>query len=214
MSQPDPAGDAGSDWSALLVAVGQRRDRAAFARLFAHFGPRLKSYLMRLGAQPNQAEDVVQEAMLMVWRKAHLFDPQRAEAATWLFTIARNRRIDLLRRDGRGGPAASLPWEDNLPDPVDETPLPDERLDQTRQAEQVRRAIATLPPEQAQVVHLSFFQEMAHGAIADHLDVPLGTVKSRLRLAMKRIRQGLGKDTFGKDTLAEETLPDPPPTGA
>lgn len=190
-AEPSPEVEGPALWSALLVAVGERRDRAAFARLFAHFGPRLKSYLMRLGSQPNQAEDVVQEAMLMVWRKAHLFDPQRAEAATWLFTIARNRRIDLLRRDGRGGTGSALPWEDSGPDPADETPLPDESLDQARQAERIRAAVAALPPEQAEVVHLSFFQDMAHGAIAEHLKLPLGTVKSRLRLAMKRVRQGI-----------------------
>ena len=100
------------DYDDLLVAVARRRDREAFARLFAHFAPRLKAYLMKSGAPAPAADDFAQDAMLTVWRKAELFDPSRARAATWIFTIARNRRIDVLRRDGRTLPLPQIELEE------------------------------------------------------------------------------------------------------
>lgn len=173
-----PSGDA----TALLLAVAGG-DRAAFATLFRHFAPRLKTYLIRLGAPAPVAEDLAQETMFAVWRKAPQFDPARAGAATWIFTIARNLRIDALRRDRRPG--------DDVPDPlaeIDATPPADALLSAAEHERLVARALGALPPEQADVVRLSFFEDKPHAEIERALGIPLGTVKSRLRLAMGRLR--------------------------
>lgn len=179
-----------ADLSAALVAVAERGDRAAFARLFGHFAPRVKAYMLRLGAPPQRAEDLAQDTMMAVWRKAGLFDPAKAEAATWVFTIARNLRIDALRRERH--PEVS---DEALLEREDERPLADALLDGDQRARRLRRALTALTPEQAEVVRLSFFADLAHPAIARRLNLPLGTVKSRLRLAMGRIRKALGDET-------------------
>lgn len=171
------------DWNALLLAVGAARDRVAFEALFRHFAPRIKAYLLRLGASAAAAEDLAQETMLSVWRKAAMFDPAKASAATWIFTVARNLRIDALRRERRP--------EFNPSDPAfvpDAEPPADAALAQDEDEARLRDAIGRLSPEQAKVVELSFFAEKPHSAIARELGLPLGTVKSRLRLAMSRIR--------------------------
>ncbi|MBI3507061.1 MAG: sigma-70 family RNA polymerase sigma factor [Proteobacteria bacterium] len=166
-----------------LAAVARFQDRAAFARLFAHFGPRVKGYLLRLGADQGQAEDLTQEVMLTVWRKAPAYDAKLAGPATWIFTIARNRRIDSLRRDKR----TRLDVDDPglLPEP--ET-LPDRSLDAGRWERRLAAAIDELPAEQAQMLRLAYYEDRSHGDIAQSLRLPLGTVKSRLRLAVARLR--------------------------
>ena len=176
--------------NALLGRVAATRDRAAFAALFAHFAPRVKAYLLRLGAPPALAEDLAQEALLSLWRKAHLFDPAKASAATWLFTIARNLRIDAIRRERRPeldpddfAPEAELPADDGLALADDEARL--------------RAALKGLPPDQVQVIELSFFADKPHSEIAVQLDIPLGTVKSRLRLAMARLKRALKNSSEG-----------------
>lgn len=173
--------------NALIVAVANTRDRAAFKLLFDHFGPRLKGYMIRLGTAPQQAEDLAQEAMLLVWRKAHLFDASKASASTWIFTLARNLRIDAVRRERR--PEI---------DPGDLAPEPERDADSRIMLEQnsirLKDALKDLPPDQMQVVELSFFGDKPHSVIADELMLPLGTVKSRLRLAMMRLKQALEDD--------------------
>lgn len=178
--------EASDPYGRLIVAIAQGRDREAFAQLFQHFAPRLKSWLMRAGANAAAAEDFAQEAMLTVWRKAELYDPARAGASAWIFTIARNLRIDSLRRDARGIPDIDL---SEMPDPP---ARPDDALFAATAAGRIRTALQTLPREQAEVVRLSFFQEKAHAEIAKDLGLPLGTVKSRMRLAMTRLRTLLG----------------------
>jgi len=172
--------------NALLIRVAGSRDRAAFATLFSHFAPRVKAYLLRLGASPALAEDLAQEALLSLWRKAHLFDPAKASAATWLFTIARNLRIDAIRREKR----PELDSEDflpaNQPDADDRIVLADDEV-------RLRAALRALPPDQVQVIELSFFADKPHSQIAGELGIPLGTVKSRLRLAMARLKRMLGE---------------------
>jgi len=172
--------------NALLVRVAQARDRAAFAALFSHFAPRVKAYLLRLGAPPALAEDLAQEALLSLWRKAHLFDPAKASAATWLFTIARNLRIDAIRREKR----PELEPEDFLPGTErgadDCLAIADDEI-------RLRAALKDLPPDQVQVIELSFFADKPHSQIAGELGIPLGTVKSRLRLAMARLKRALGE---------------------
>ena len=173
--------------SALIVAIAERGDRAAFATLFNHFAPRVKSYMVSLGAPPEMAEELAQEAMLIVWRRAGAFDPSRAAASTWIFTIARNLRIDASRRDRRPPPDE---------DPSMATPAPtwpDAVITATQDEARIASAIETLSADQARVVREAFFSDKAHSEIATDLDLPLGTVKSRLRLAMARLRTLLGE---------------------
>lgn len=173
------AGDA-----ALIVAVSNG-DRAAFAALFGHYAPRIKAFLMRRGTSADKAEEMAQEAMLTVWRKGAQFDPARATAAAWIFAIARNLWIDQHRR-ARPTPA---------PDPAlapDPPPLADSVLGEVQRATRLREAIASLPPDQAEALRLAFFDGHTHSEIETMLGVSLGTVKSRLRLAMGRLRNALG----------------------
>ena len=165
----------------LIVAVGSARDRQAFARLFAHFAPRVKSYLMRTGTEGPAADDLTQEVMLLVWRKAERFDPKRANAATWIFTIARNRRIDAYRRD------RELDLDDPAFRPTAE-PTADLHLEAAERDAQVGAAIGLLPEEQSALLRLAFFEGKSHSVIAAEAGLPLGTVKSRLRLALARLR--------------------------
>jgi RNA polymerase sigma-70 factor (ECF subfamily) len=175
------------DFSELIVAVAARQDRAAFSALFDHFAPRVKSYLTRSGATAESAEELAQETLLAVWRKASFFDPARGSASTWIFTIARNLRSDALRRERHPEALARELDEPAPPRPADVVLAAAER------EARVREAMKSLSPEQAAVVRLSFYDEKAHAAIASELDLPLGTVKSRLRLAMNRMRSLLGE---------------------
>jgi len=176
--------------NALVVAVGRARDRAAFKELFDHFAPRVKGYLMRLGAGGAVAEDLAQEAMLTLWRKAELFDPEKASASTWIFTIARNIRIDAIRRERRPEIDANDPTF--LPEAERQA---DEKMDWAKAEDRLKLALADLPREQAQIIELSFLADKPHSAIAAELRLPLGTVKSRIRLAMARLRTALGDGT-------------------
>lgn len=178
-----------TDWAALIAAVAGRRDRTAFTVLFEHFAPRIKAFMQRGGTSASQAEELAQETMLAVWRKAEKFDPASTGAAAWIFTIARNMRIDAFRRS-RGDVAG--PWDVEAEFFIDESALPDDQFAAVQQDGRVRGALTQLTPEQMRVVELSFFEERPHIEIAKILDVPLGTVKSRLRLAMKRLRGALG----------------------
>lgn len=172
----------------LLSRVATHSDRYAFSRLYAFFGPRVKGYLMRIGATPEQAEDYVQDAMIKVWRKAKLFDPNKASASTWIFTIARNIRIDALRRGSKAELSADEPAL--MPD---EEPQADIIVERRERDERIREVFKTLPPNQYDVVRLHFIEDESHAVIAERLGLPLGTVKSRLRLAFGKIRKELGE---------------------
>lgn len=180
------------DMSACLAAVGRSKDRAAFELLFRHFAPRVKGYLRRLGADAAAAEELMQEAMVTVWRRADRFDPAKASASTWIFTVARNLRIDAWRRDRRP--------EFDPSDPAfvpDDEPAPDASLDRWQDAERVNTAMQALSESEQAVLRLSFFEELSHSAIATQLAIPLGTVKSRLRLAFAKLRVTLGDKETG-----------------
>lgn len=174
---------------ALLRAVAEEGDREAFAELFAYFAPRLKSYLVRLGSDSGSAEELVQEIMILVWRKASRFDASQASVSTWIFTIARNKRIDALRRDRRG----DLDSEDPLLQPEAEVAA-DKTVEMRQDNARVRAALDQLPQEQADLICKAYFEDKPHGAIALESELPLGTVKSRLRLALGRLRKALKKD--------------------
>jgi RNA polymerase sigma-70 factor (ECF subfamily) len=176
------------DNNALIVAIARNGDRGAFEALFAYFAPRVKGYLLRLGAGAALADDLAQEAMLTIWRKAALFDPSRASASTWIFTIARNLRIDAIRRERHPD------FDPNDPAFVpDEELSADDKMALEDDGERLHAVLKNLPTEQAQVVQMSFFADKPHSQIARELGLPLGTVKSRLRLAMVRIRGAMGE---------------------
>jgi RNA polymerase sigma-70 factor (ECF subfamily) len=167
-----------------LAAVAERRDHLAFAHLFDRFAPRIEAYLRRLGAEKALAEDLTQDVMLVLWRRAALYDPRRATASTWIFTIARNRFIDHVRR----------PSELKVDVSANEVVADDdtERSFYLTQLERnLRRAVALLPSEQNQLIVEGYFLDKSQAALADEFDLPLGTVKSRQRLALGRLRRCL-----------------------
>ncbi|MGF1591624.1 MAG: sigma-70 family RNA polymerase sigma factor [Kiloniellaceae bacterium] len=170
----------------LLEAIAARQDREAFKVLFAQFAPRVNAFARRLGAEAQVAEDLAQDVLLTVWRRARLYDRRKAAASTWIFTIARNRRIDLIRREARPD---FDPQDPSLQGEAG--PPADENLAERRRDEILRQAVARLPEEQARLMRLAYFEDKSHGAIAEELNIPLGTVKSRTRLAMRKLRQML-----------------------
>lgn len=171
----------------LISRIAADQDREAFAKLFNHYAPRLKSFLIRRGESPDSAEDLAQETLVRMWHRAGSFDPARADASAWLFAIARNLKIDTFRRDRR----ADLHADDFMLRP-DEPPRPEDVVIDNECRDRVQQAISVLPPEQLDLVKLSFFEGRSHGEIADLVGIPLGTVKSRLRLAFGRLREKLG----------------------
>lgn len=183
----------GEQLSQLLVAVGQGGDRQAFAALFKHFAPRLKSYLVRSGSSDAQAEEFAQEAMVNVWRRAASFDPAQAAASTWIYTVARNLRVDHYRRLGHRMEQVGLASDEGAmtEETTDPAPTPEAQVFGQECERGVRAALATLPPEQQRVLQLSFFEEHPHARIAAELGIPLGTVKSRVRLALGQLRRKL-----------------------
>ena len=172
--------------SELLIAVAEHKDRKAFIRLFEHFGPRVKSYLKRLGVNDSEADDLMQEVMLTVWRRAEQFDCRKARASTWIFTITRNKRIDAIRRERR--PELDPNDPALVPDRDDD---PSEAVSANEWRAAIKRAIDEVPEEQAKLLRMSFFEDKTHDAIASELDLPLGTVKSRIRLAVAKLRRSL-----------------------
>ena len=172
----DPAAALRRRMSALLVKVANEGDKAAFGEIFDHFAPRVKAYLMRLGAPGPQAEDLAQDVMVTVWRKAALFDARQASASTWIFTIARNRRIDSIRRARRPEIDPNDPLF--VPDPE---PQADALLVSAEREDRLRAAMAKLTADQRDLLARAFYDGKSHSEIAAATNLPLGTVKSRLR---------------------------------
>ena len=169
-------------WISHVHRIRDDADKAAFAELYAHFAPRVKGFLINSGADGSIAEECAQEVMVTLWRKAHLFDPSRASVATWIFTIARNRKIDILRKQRR-------------PEPEDLTWGPEEEPDQTdvlalqQETEILSKALTILPAAQRELIEQAYFGDLSHSEIAKKTGLPLGTIKSRIRLALERLRQ-------------------------
>ena len=171
------------DHNALILAIARSADREAFARLFDHFAPRVKGLLMKAGTPAELAEEVAQETLLTVWRKATLFDPSKASAGTWIATIARNLRIDIARRETRSRLSQVYEILDE-----DGPEQPDAAVSGAERDGLVRAAMTQLSPDQYRVIELAFIEGFSHQDVATRLAIPLGTVKSRLRLALSHLR--------------------------
>ena len=171
----------------LAVRVAEDRDRLAFKQLFAYFAPRVKSFLIKQKASDELAEDLTQDVMVTVWEKARLFDPQKARLSTWIFRIARNKYIDRIRRQKY----VEVDADDHMGSMVadEETDIP---VIQKQDKARVVSAMSVLKPDLQHVIELSFYKDMSHSQIAEHLSLPLGTVKSRIRIAFQKLRVELG----------------------
>jgi RNA polymerase sigma-70 factor (ECF subfamily) len=174
----------------IIEAIARRQDRAAFARLFRHFAPRIRSFLMRGGADAEAAQEIAQEAMILVWRKAASFDRARASASTWIYTIARNKRIDLLRRNTR----PAIETDDWLAAFAPEEADADKSILADQTYTRMKKLLVGLSADQWAVVRKAFFEDKTHTVIADELELPLGTVKSRIRMTLARLRDGLERN--------------------
>jgi RNA polymerase sigma factor (sigma-70 family) len=176
------------DFNSLIQKIGTHKDKQAFVEIFNYFAPRLKSFLMKGSLTPDQAEELVQETMISVWDKAQSFDPKFASASTWIFTIARNKKIDAFRKKARSqidpnDPFFSIKEGEDISDAYDDR----------QQSLKIAQSLKKLPPEQADLIRKSFFEDLAHNEIAKQSKLPLGTVKSRIRLALERLRKDLNE---------------------
>ncbi|MEM8979060.1 MAG: sigma-70 family RNA polymerase sigma factor [Pseudomonadota bacterium] len=171
-------------WVAEIRRIQQHRDKQAFAALFRHFAPRVKAFLMKSGTSDALAEEVAQDVMATLWTKADQFDPSRASVATWIFTIARNRKIDMIRKQRRPEPE-DIGWG---PEPE---PDQDEVMALRQDTELLGQALAGLPQKQRDLVQKAYFGDLSHSEIAAQTGLPLGTIKSRIRLALERLRHEL-----------------------
>ncbi len=177
------------EWALELRQVAVSGDAAAFARLFEHFGPRVKAFLMKSGADAAMAEECAQDVMATVWHKAASFDPARASAATWIFTIARNRRIDMLRRQRRPEPE-DLTWGPEAePDQLD-------ALVMQQETARLSQALEQLPEKQRVLIERAYFGDLSHSEIAEATGLPLGTIKSRIRMALDRLRHTMSRESI------------------
>ncbi len=171
-------------WVDDLLAVREMRDEAAFIRVFEHFAPRVKAFLMRTGMDAALAEKCAQEVLVTVWNKAHLYDATRASPSTWIFTIARNRKIDVLRKQRRPEPE-DLTWGPEA------EPVQEDILGFQQESEQLGRALRDLPVKQRELIEQAYFGDLSHSEIAERTGLPLGTIKSRIRLALERLRHSM-----------------------
>ena len=181
----DPRSQA-AEFAELITQIAIDRSETAFEVLFRYFAPRIKSYCLRLGADPSSAEEITQEAMVLVWRNAAQFDRSKASPSTWIFTIARNLSIDRFRKSRRPE------FDPDDPALVPEDPqTPDHQVGKLQMEEKVRTILKSLSSNEKDVLTLSFYENLSHGEISRQLNLPLGTVKSRIRLAFAKIRAAL-----------------------
>lgn len=180
--------DENKKMATLIVLVAENRDRTAFMQIYSHFAPRVKGFLVSRGLTSHAADDVLQEVMLAIWNKAQSYNPNKAAISTWIFTIARYKYIDRLRRESRHQTDS-----DDLDLKPSDAPIADDDVLQDQRQNAVQAAIASLPADQQSVIFLSFIKGLAHSEIAEQLGLPLGTVKSRIRRAFARLREELGE---------------------
>lgn len=175
----------GPDWVVVLTAIARDQDQEAFSALFRNFAPKVKAFLLKSGADESLAEEVMQDVMGTVWRKAEQYDPARASVATWIFTIARNRKIDLLRKYARPQPE-DLPWG------PEEEPDQEDVLGLQQDSARLVEALNSLPAKQRELIERAYYGDLSHNEIAAETGLPLGTIKSRIRLALDRLRHKMG----------------------
>lgn len=173
-----------SDQTHWMIAIRDNQDREAFAKLFDYFAPRLKGFIMKSGTSAAQAEEIVQDVMLTVWRKAAQFDPHRAQVSAWIYQITRNRQIDITRKENRPVP------EELKEDPGSEADA-SQVVGLEQEAGLLRQALANLKPEQREIIEKAYLGELTHQEISAETGLPLGTIKSRIRLGMERLRHEL-----------------------
>ncbi|WP_420838936.1 sigma-70 family RNA polymerase sigma factor [Aliiroseovarius sediminis] len=173
-----------SEQTVWMLAIRDNRDRAAFCALFDHFAPRLKGFIMRTGCSAHQAEEIVQDVMLTVWRKAAMFDPHRAQVSAWIYQIARNRHIDVVRKENR-------PVPDELAEDPGSEPDASQILAVEQEAGKLKQALSSLKPEQREIIEKAYLGELTHQEISTQTGLPLGTIKSRIRLGLERLRHEL-----------------------
>lgn len=178
-----------------MALIASDKCRASFSELFDFYAPRVKSYMLRLGASALEAEDLAQDVMVTVWRKAGMYDRKQASVSTWIFRVARNRRIDKFRRASRPDLDADEPML--RPPDIEQ---PDAALDRVQIEEAVRAELVKLPPEQLELLQAAFYEGLSHSEIATKFNLPLGTVKSRIRLAFGRLRGQLEPEGGDADT--------------
>ena len=171
-----------TDMNDAIMRIAEFRDRDAFSQIYEFFSPRLKNYFIAKGMNDTFAEELVQETMLKIWRKSKQFNPEKASASTWIFTIARNLHIDSLRKNRL--PIVNI---DEIAEKANEELSPEDRIDLNQRQDNVVRALSRLPSAQSKVVYMSFFEDKSHGEISEELRIPLGTVKSRMRLAFEPV---------------------------
>ena len=186
-NEREPVSQSKTDYSQQtkwMLAVRDNRDRNAFAALFDHFAPRLKGFIIRSGASAHQAEEIVQDVMLTIWRKASMFDPHRAQVSAWIYQIARNRQIDIARKENR-------PMPEELKEEPGMEPDASQILGLEQEAGQLKQALANLKPEQREIIEKAYVGELTHQEISAQTGLPLGTIKSRIRLGLERLRHEL-----------------------
>jgi RNA polymerase sigma-70 factor (ECF subfamily) len=177
--------------SQLLIAVALKRDKHAFATLFKFFAPKIKGISASKFPNTDQANEVVQETMSKVWRKAHLYNADKGLATTWVYTVMRNVTFDMLRK-------VQSNKEDTLSDDIwpiaEQATSIDEPFEDHLAKSNILACLDSLSESQQQVVKGFYFLEMSQEQLAQHLNIPLGTIKSRLRLALAKLKQQLGDD--------------------
>ena len=187
VAHPAPSPGARRPMLDLITRIAEERSDAAFRELFAAYAARIRGYMMRNGADPATAEELAQETLFTVWRKAGLYSPEKGTPSTWIFTIARNLRIDRLRRQ--------VPWQELSQDHAEsiaaDDPVPEEAVAERQRQTRVQQVLAELPPDQREAVTMAFVDGLSHSEIAERLSLPLGTVKSRIRLAYEKLRHAL-----------------------
>lgn len=173
-----------SEQTVWMIAVRDRQDRKAFAKLVDYFAPRLKGFIMRSGTSTAHAEEIVQDVLLTAWRKASLFDPHRAQVSAWIYQIARNRQIDVVRKESRPVPEILIEVSPTEPDAP-------QILAMDQETEQLKHALARLNENQREIVEKAYLGKLTHQEISSQIGQPLGTIKSRIRLGLERLRHEL-----------------------
>ena len=174
---------------AAILSIAESQDIGSFKKIFEYFSPRLKSFLMKSGAEENIAEEIIQETMTIIWTKADYYDPKVASPSTWIYTIARNKKIDILRKSRK----AILEDIETAVLPAIE-PKTEENIEHDQKFDMIAQHLDALPKDQLDLLKMNFFEEKSHGEISELTGIPLGTVKSRIRLALEKIRGKLDKN--------------------